>query len=269
MLIYNNKLNRTAFTLVELMIAVAIIGILAAVAVPAYQKYILKSKLAEAYSQIRKIYDGAVIVASNPQVTGRVNGTGTQYTCKREYRFGSFSTFVKVDGGDIDYEGSLPLSNIKTQRYIQANGSNQLVDPQANGTCSVMGVAHYRDSVNFGLYGFSTSPANGSSVDHLISEPSYFGYSLQPDSEFATSLSNDGKNASNLINGVYSVNTIRAFADLDGDYDLGSEPEEDFSGYLPMSLMSTQLTFIIRGIYIDTVSGDIQGTQITRLNIGE
>lgn len=48
------------FSLIELMIIVAIIGLLASIAIPSYIKYTRRAMTAEAGMNIRRMYDGAV-----------------------------------------------------------------------------------------------------------------------------------------------------------------------------------------------------------------
>lgn len=52
----SNRRRQGGFSLVELVIVVAIVGIISAVAVPNFQSYMMKSRRSEAYTQLTDIY---------------------------------------------------------------------------------------------------------------------------------------------------------------------------------------------------------------------
>ena len=85
------------FTLIELMIVVAIIGILAAIALPAYQDYTVRAKVSE-----------MVIAAAAVKVTDAENAQSNATLASS----GSGATIVavgKITGGQVDVDGLITV----------------------------------------------------------------------------------------------------------------------------------------------------------------
>jgi type IV pilus assembly protein PilA len=73
-----NKLisKKEGFTLIELMIVVAIIGILAAIAIPAFVNYVKRSKTSEAGANLKAMFQGAATYYEQENWDGTLTAPG-------------------------------------------------------------------------------------------------------------------------------------------------------------------------------------------------
>jgi type IV pilus assembly protein PilE len=100
---YQAKSNLAGFTLIELMIVIAIVGILAAIALPSYKSYTVKSKRADMMTEMQNI-------ASNIEAKKLATGSYTS---------------VKIDGlaGNFPRQGSAAYTIAITPISTTADGT--------------------------------------------------------------------------------------------------------------------------------------------------
>jgi type IV pilus assembly protein PilA len=140
------KTMQKGFTLIELMIVVAIIGILAAVALPAYQDYTIRAKMSEVIlgmsacrTSITEVYQ------SGPATSPGANGWGCEVAATQQTKYvlgistdgnGVVTATVQSIAGSVNNSvvTLIPFATSAAAAVFTAGGSQQLWGWKCGGT---------------------------------------------------------------------------------------------------------------------------------------
>jgi len=164
------RMRQQGFTLVELMLVVAIIGVMSSVAIPSFVRYQNRSKFAEAYVNLRALAGAqqATVAATNTYLATSTSWPGTGLGKNKrnseilEDKFGHIGWSPE---GDVyfDYSTATADSGVNCDGEPTAFTATAYGDLDGNGYVSMVKFVHPGDETNPAITSCDSliSPAGG------------------------------------------------------------------------------------------------------------